>query len=134
ARERPGDAPPRAGVRHPARRFPPGRARGAPHVRTTPGAHAVRGGLRGVEGRNSAGNADARRRARRPRYHRQHSQPGPTDTGWGLAECDPAEAMPFGRWGKPNDAARLIAWLCSDEARWITGQTINAEGGFRRSR
>ena len=60
--------------------------------------------------------------------------PGPTDTGWGLAERDPAETMPFGRWGKPNDAARLIAWLCSDEARWITGQTINAEGGFRRWR
>ena len=38
--------------------------------------------------------------------------------------------MPFGRWGEPDDAARLIAWLCSDEGRWITGQTINSEGGF----
>jgi 3-oxoacyl-[acyl-carrier protein] reductase len=58
--------------------------------------------------------------------------PGPTDTGWGLAEQDPAGAMPSGRWGEPDDAARLIAWLCSDDARWITGQTINSEGGFRR--
>jgi NAD(P)-dependent dehydrogenase (short-subunit alcohol dehydrogenase family) len=58
--------------------------------------------------------------------------PGPTDTGWGLAEWDPAETMPFGRWGEPDDAARVIAWLCSDEGRWITGQTINSEGGFRR--
>jgi 3-oxoacyl-[acyl-carrier protein] reductase len=58
--------------------------------------------------------------------------PGPTDTGWGLAERDPAQAMPFGRWGEPDDAARLVAWLCSDEARWITGQTIDSEGGFRR--
>ena len=58
--------------------------------------------------------------------------PGPTDTGWGLADQDPAGAMPLGRWGEPDDAARLIAWLCSDGARWITGQTIDSEGGFRR--
>jgi 3-oxoacyl-[acyl-carrier protein] reductase len=58
--------------------------------------------------------------------------PGPTDTGWGLAEQDPARKMPFGRWGEPDDAARLIAWLCSDDASWITGQTIDSEGGFRR--
>lgn len=58
--------------------------------------------------------------------------PGPTDTGWGLAEQSPANRMPFGRWGDPDDVARLIAWLCSDDAKWITGQTINSEGGFRR--
>lgn len=60
--------------------------------------------------------------------------PGPTDTGWGLADQDPRATMPIGRWGHPDDAARLITWLCSDEARWITGQTINSEGGFRRWR
>jgi 3-oxoacyl-[acyl-carrier protein] reductase len=58
--------------------------------------------------------------------------PGPTDTGWGLAAQAPARRMPFGRWGEPDDAARLIAWLCSDDASWITGQTIDSEGGFRR--
>jgi 3-oxoacyl-[acyl-carrier protein] reductase len=58
--------------------------------------------------------------------------PGPTNTGWGLADQDPTHTMPFGRWGEPDDAARLIAWLCSDDARWITGQTIDSEGGFRR--
>jgi 3-oxoacyl-[acyl-carrier protein] reductase len=58
--------------------------------------------------------------------------PGPTDTGWGLARLDPERAMPFGRWGEPDDAARLIAWLCGDDARWVTGQTIDSEGGFRR--
>jgi 3-oxoacyl-[acyl-carrier protein] reductase len=58
--------------------------------------------------------------------------PGPTDTGWGLGDWDHTEAMPFGRWGEPDDAARVIAWLCSDDARWITGQTINSEGGFKR--
>lgn len=59
--------------------------------------------------------------------------PGPTDTGW-LAGEKPGEEMPFGRWGEPDDAARLVAWLCTDDARWITGQTINSEGGFRRWR
>jgi 3-oxoacyl-[acyl-carrier protein] reductase len=58
--------------------------------------------------------------------------PGPTDTGWGLAETDAAGWMPSGRWGEPDDAARLIVWLCSVDARWITGQTIDSEGGFRR--
>jgi 3-oxoacyl-[acyl-carrier protein] reductase len=58
--------------------------------------------------------------------------PGPTETGWGLADQDPGQTMPFGRWGEPDDAARLVTWLCSDDARWITGQTIDSEGGFRR--
>ena len=58
--------------------------------------------------------------------------PGPTDTGWGLAAMDPSPRMPFGRWGEPDDAARLVSWLCSDESRWVTGQVINSEGGFRR--
>ena len=59
--------------------------------------------------------------------------PGPTDTGWSLADMDPKPRMPFGRWGDPDDAARLVAWLCSDDGRWITGQVIDSEGGFRRS-
>lgn len=58
--------------------------------------------------------------------------PGPTDTGWGIGDEDPEPSMPLGRWGEPDDAARLIAWLCTDDARWITGQVINSEGGFRR--
>jgi 3-oxoacyl-[acyl-carrier protein] reductase len=56
--------------------------------------------------------------------------PGPTDTGWDIGE--PEGQMPLGRWGKPDDAARLIGWLCTDDAQWITGQVIDSEGGFRR--
>jgi 3-oxoacyl-[acyl-carrier protein] reductase len=59
--------------------------------------------------------------------------PGPTDTGWEIRDWSPAPAMPLGRWGQPGDAARLICWLCSDDARWITGQVIDSEGGFRRT-
>jgi 3-oxoacyl-[acyl-carrier protein] reductase len=58
--------------------------------------------------------------------------PGPTDTGWEISGRDPKPGMPLGRWGEPDDAARLIAWLCTDDARWITGQVIDSEGGFRR--
>jgi 3-oxoacyl-[acyl-carrier protein] reductase len=60
--------------------------------------------------------------------------PGPVDTGY--APPDALEAVrrhfPQGRWGTPDDPARLIAWLVTDEAAWITGQVINTEGGFRR--
>jgi 3-oxoacyl-[acyl-carrier protein] reductase len=58
--------------------------------------------------------------------------PGPTATGWADEEttADVLEAMPAGRWGMPADAARLIGLLCLDEASWVTGQVIDADGGF----
>ncbi len=60
--------------------------------------------------------------------------PGGTDTGWPSPEERQAvlSRLPKGRWGRPDDAARLTAWLVSDEAEWITGQVINSEGGVRR--
>jgi 3-oxoacyl-[acyl-carrier protein] reductase len=58
--------------------------------------------------------------------------PGPTDTGWADEEARRAvEArMPGRRWGRPEDVARLVAWLVSDEAAWVTGQTIASDGGW----
>ena len=59
--------------------------------------------------------------------------PGPTDTGWATPEIE-AEVrnlMPSGRWGQPDDAARLIAWLASEDAAWVTAQVIDSDGGFR---
>jgi len=60
--------------------------------------------------------------------------PGPVDTGYATPEAHEAvrRRFPQGRWGTPDDPARLIAWLVTDEAAWITGQVINTEGGFRR--
>lgn len=60
--------------------------------------------------------------------------PGPVDTGWATPELFAAVAdrLPAGRWGEPDDPARLIAFLASDDGRWITGQVLNSEGGFRR--
>jgi 3-oxoacyl-[acyl-carrier protein] reductase len=59
--------------------------------------------------------------------------PGPTDTGWAPAEVVSRveAAMPQGRWGTPEDAARLVAWLASEESAWVTGQVIDSDGGFR---
>lgn len=58
--------------------------------------------------------------------------PGVTDTGW-----IPSELMakwraesPMGRIGKPKDAARLVRFLASAEAEWITGQVIHSRGGL----
>jgi len=59
--------------------------------------------------------------------------PGPTDTGWASEEIyeHVLPAMPSGRWGEPDDAARLIAWLASEDSGWVTGQVIDSDGGFR---
>jgi 3-oxoacyl-[acyl-carrier protein] reductase len=60
--------------------------------------------------------------------------PGPTDTGWITDELRAVllPQMGLGRLGRPEDAARLIAFLASDAGGWITGQTIHSEGGFLR--
>ncbi|NHU85309.1 SDR family oxidoreductase [Kocuria sp. JC486] len=60
--------------------------------------------------------------------------PGPVDTGYlGPEAWESMKHMfPFGRFGEPDDPARLITWLLTDEASWITGQVINSEGGFTR--
>lgn len=57
--------------------------------------------------------------------------PGATDTGYASPELYRVvlEREPQGRWGMPEDAARLVAWLCTDEAQWITGQSIDSTGG-----
>jgi hypothetical protein len=37
---------------------------------------------------------------------------------------------PLGRLGNAEEVAEVVAFLCSSEARWITGQTLNVSGGF----
>jgi 3-oxoacyl-[acyl-carrier protein] reductase len=58
--------------------------------------------------------------------------PGATDTGWMGPELKAQlEAQaPLGRVGRPEDAARLIRFLASPAAGWITGQTIHSRGGL----
>jgi 3-oxoacyl-[acyl-carrier protein] reductase len=60
--------------------------------------------------------------------------PGPVDTGWASDELrdELRDRFPAGRWGRPEDIAAVVSWLVSAESGWITGQVIDAEGGFRR--
>lgn len=60
--------------------------------------------------------------------------PGPNDTGYSFGEehAAIAKAFPSGRWGTPDDAADLVLFLHSTYGKWITGQVIASEGGFKR--
>lgn len=62
----------------------------------------------------------------------------------GLVDTDALKSFPFfdefkqevlkrtpaGRIGKPEDLARVVAFLCSPESSWIVGQTVIADGGL----
>ena len=38
--------------------------------------------------------------------------------------------IPLGRFGKPDEIAHLVSFLCSDEASYITGQIVHINGGL----
>jgi 3-oxoacyl-[acyl-carrier protein] reductase len=46
-----------------------------------------------------------------------------------LAELAP-KLTPLGRAGRPEEIAAVVAWLCTEDAGWITGQNIQAGGGL----
>jgi 3-oxoacyl-[acyl-carrier protein] reductase len=57
----------------------------------------------------------------------------PTDLTNSLPENLKAETMkmiPLGRWGTAEEVAQAVAFLASDEAAYITGQTLNVDGGM----
>jgi 3-oxoacyl-[acyl-carrier protein] reductase len=58
--------------------------------------------------------------------------PGPTDTAMvSQLSRDTAPAItPLGKLGSPAEIADVVAFLASDDARWITGQVIGANGGI----
>ncbi|MDN5859558.1 MAG: SDR family oxidoreductase [Pseudonocardia sp.] len=41
-----------------------------------------------------------------------------------------AQAYPMKRLGVPDDVAKLVGFLVSDDASWITGETVRVEGGL----
>ncbi|MGG7465129.1 SDR family oxidoreductase [Plantibacter sp. YIM 135347] len=65
--------------------------------------------------------------------------PGPVNTGYLDPETTDRplddllafiQTTPFGRFGTPDDVARLIGWLATDEGRWIVGRVIASDGGW----
>ena len=49
----------------------------------------------------------------------------------GTSKAARIAGLPLGRQGLPQDIARSVAFLASDDASWITGQTLNVDGGQR---
>ncbi|MDL4771533.1 SDR family NAD(P)-dependent oxidoreductase [Actinomadura xylanilytica] len=64
--------------------------------------------------------------------------PGPTDTPMvrTVADAHPglldklAKQIPLRRIGRPDDIAGLVAFLCTDRAGYVTGQTVSVSGGI----
>ncbi|WOA54207.1 SDR family oxidoreductase [Dickeya solani] len=53
--------------------------------------------------------------------------------GKGELMAEWVQGIPLKRASKPEDVAGLVAFLASDDARYITGQTINVDGGLMMS-
>jgi 3-oxoacyl-[acyl-carrier protein] reductase len=41
--------------------------------------------------------------------------------------------LPVGRWGRPDEMGALVAFLCSQQAAFLTGETIRIDGGYTKS-
>ncbi|MFW5943253.1 MAG: SDR family oxidoreductase [Chloroflexota bacterium] len=54
---------------------------------------------------------------------------GDDDEALAQVEARYQELAPFGRIGKPQEAAAAVLWLCSDAAAYVTGHSLIVDGG-----
>ena len=103
-------------------------------------SRAIQGAVRGVHYSASKGGVVAMTRAMAlelaPHGIRVNAvAPGLTDTAqprYGHSEEElaiMARAVPLGRMAQPDDIASVAVFLASEEARYITGQTVHVNGG-----
>jgi 3-oxoacyl-[acyl-carrier protein] reductase len=61
--------------------------------------------------------------------------PGPTETEGAASRSGDGNPLiaqtPLGRLGKPDDIAKIVVFLASEDSGWITGDVIVASGGLR---
>lgn len=57
--------------------------------------------------------------------------PGERETFGAQAVQDAAPSLPWGRLGTPEDIGRAAAFLCSEDADYITGSAMLVDGGFQ---
>ena len=61
-------------------------------------------------------------------------QPGPVDTDLNPANSDMSatlcQMLAVGHYGKPQDIADMVAFVAGPNASYITGATLNIDGGF----
>ena len=56
--------------------------------------------------------------------------PALIDTDMIAGLSDLTGQIPVGRLGKPEEVAGLVAYLCSTQAAYITGEVVDVNGGF----
>jgi NAD(P)-dependent dehydrogenase (short-subunit alcohol dehydrogenase family) len=65
--------------------------------------------------------------------------PGPVDTAMSklvhsvAIRSDYYDAIPLNRYGTTEEIANAVGWLCSEDASYVNGQTLAADGGFDAS-
>lgn len=59
--------------------------------------------------------------------------PGPIVSPMTIGHCYDTDDNPLGRLGQAAEVAAAVAWLASDEARYVNGAVIDIDGGLTRA-